>query len=82
MRQRGWLITDHLEAYWYRIVDHRSDWSEVRVEVTAEPDEEEAEITVAVLPNRYVLAQECRASRCLSNPHHRDGHRGCAAERY
>ena len=57
MREHGWLNTDHLEAYWYRIVDHRSDWSEVRVEVTAEPDEEAAEITVVVLPNGYVLAQ-------------------------
>lgn len=50
VRQRGWLTIDHLEAYRYRVVDHRSDWGEVRLEVSAEPEGEMTEITVAVLP--------------------------------
>ena len=57
MREGEWLTTDHLEACWYRIIDHRPDWSQVRLEVTAKPDDEATEITVAVLPNGYVLAQ-------------------------
>jgi hypothetical protein len=40
VRERGWLTSDHLDACWYRIVERRSDWSQVRLEVTAEPDDE------------------------------------------
>jgi hypothetical protein len=57
VRERGWLTTDHLEACWYRVVDHRSDWSEVRLEVAAGLDDQATEITVVVQPNGYVLPQ-------------------------
>jgi hypothetical protein len=57
VRESEWLTTDHLEARWYRIVDHRSDESQVRLEVTAEPDDEATEIAVVVVPNGYVIAQ-------------------------
>jgi hypothetical protein len=57
VRERGWLTTDHLEANWYRIVGHRSDWSQVQLELTAVPDDEVTEITVVVLPNGYVVPQ-------------------------
>jgi hypothetical protein len=63
VREGEWLTTDHPEACWYRLVDHRSDWGQVRLEVTAEPDDEATEITVAVLPNGYVIAQV--AAECL-----------------
>ena len=55
VRERGWLTTDHLEACWYRIVGHRADWSQVQLEVAAEPEGEAVEVTVDVQPNGYVL---------------------------
>jgi hypothetical protein len=63
VREGEWLTTDHPDACWYRLVDHRSDWGQVRLEVTAEPDDEATEIMVAVLPNGYVIAQV--AAECL-----------------
>lgn len=55
VREQGWLTTDHPQAYWYRVVGHSPDWSQVRLQVTAALDAEVAEVEVAVRPDGYVV---------------------------
>jgi hypothetical protein len=55
VRAHGWLTTDHPQACWFRITQHSPDWSQVRVEVTTQLDDEPTELDVVVQPNGYVV---------------------------
>jgi hypothetical protein len=55
VRAHGWLTTDHPQACWFRITQHSPDWSQVRVQVTTQLDDEPAELDVVVQPNGYVV---------------------------
>jgi len=57
VRERGWLTTDHADAYWYRVIGHSTDWSQVRVQVAAQPDRDVTEVDIVVQPNGYVVPQ-------------------------
>jgi hypothetical protein len=55
VREQGWLTTDHPQAFWYRIVSHHPDWSQVRVQVAATLDAEVLEIDIVVRPDGYIV---------------------------
>jgi len=57
VRERDWLTTDHPDAAWYRVVDHASDWSRVRVQVAVQPDRDVREVDVVIRPDGYVAPQ-------------------------
>src|SRR3712207_2827091 len=51
VREHGWLTTDHPQAYWYRVIGHSADWSEVRLHVAAVLDADGVEVNVVVRPD-------------------------------
>lgn len=57
VRQQGWLTTDHPGAYWYRVISHDQTWSQVRLQVAAQPDQDVSEFDVVVQPNGFVVPQ-------------------------
>ena len=57
VRAHGWLTTDHPQAHWYRITQHSRDWSQVRVQVTSQIEDEPTEFEVVVQPNGFVVMQ-------------------------
>src|SRR4051812_3975579 len=57
VREHGWLTTDHPQAHWYRVINHSSDWSHVRLSVAATPDSDATEVAVVVRPDGYVVPQ-------------------------
>ena len=61
VRQHGWLTTDHPEAGWYRVVSHTADWSVVRLQVAAHPNDDPVELEIVVRPDGYVIPQRTGA---------------------
>src|SRR5215471_18125275 len=57
VRQHGWLTTDHPQAYWYRVISHSTNWSQVRLSVAVTLDSEVTEVAVVVRPDGYVVPQ-------------------------
>jgi hypothetical protein len=55
VRERDWLTTDHADSYWYRVIGHSTDWSQVRVQVAPQPNRDVAEVDIVVHPNGYVV---------------------------
>ena len=82
VRAHGWLTTDHPQAYWFRVTQHSPDWSQVRVEVTPQREDEPTELDVIVQPNGYV----CRKRLAYpagggGDPYYRHRHPGRATRR-
>jgi hypothetical protein len=57
VREQGWLTTDHPEAYWYRVIGHSPDWSQVRLLVAPTPESGATALDVVVRPDGYVIPQ-------------------------
>jgi hypothetical protein len=61
VRQHGWLTSDHPQARWYRVISHSADWSQVRLQVAAMPDEGVVAFDVVVRPDGYIVPQRTDA---------------------
>ena len=62
VREHDWLTSDHPQACWYRVIGHSADWSQVRLQVAAVPDDVDAvAFDVVVRPDGYVVPQRTGA---------------------
>jgi hypothetical protein len=61
VRQHGWLTSDHPQARWYRVISHSADWSHVRLQVAAVPNEDAVAFDVVVRPDGYIVPQRTEA---------------------